>query len=113
MVTSSDGVNYDARSWNSGIAINIWYHIVCVRSGSIGKTYVNGVDLGNHDSHLGDFTSSIYQSTAETRVGSTELYATNTNLFRGSIALTQVFNRELSTGETQSSFNAIRQRFGK
>lgn len=89
------------------ITINQWNHIVCVVGGGTKTVYINGIQR--------------YQQTGITGsmpTGQTNQYvgkygnAGNNYPFSGSIAVSRVYNRALSSSEVSQNFNALRGRFG-
>ncbi len=90
------------------ISINIWYHVVVVKStNSITNIYINGVDetLDNEGSWNGT------PANPQSKIGEAIYDGTNYN-FYGNIGPVQVYNKTLSSTEVLQNYQAQKERFG-
>ncbi len=75
---------------NSVLALNTWYHVVLVKTGTGSLTYyINGVSDGTD-------TRTVESATGNFRIGATK---TGTQIFKGKIDDARVYNRALSATE--------------
>ena len=86
--------------------LNTWYNVTIVFTNSQFKVYVNGgsATTTNHTKSLSDITTSngfvIANITDSSRP------------FEGNIAMTSIYNRELTQAENTQNYNALKGRFG-
>jgi hypothetical protein len=86
-----------AGSGVTPVPLNIWTFAVGTTTGSADQVFINGVYAGAGTS------STLLVGRSTLRIG---------DLFSGSIANVQVYNRVLSANEVLQNFNATRGRFG-
>lgn len=90
----------------NSLNLQTWYqYVVTYNNGSI-ISYLNGTSVasGNYTG-VGDFTN-----TNNVYIG--KRFNDDTRMLRGSIAITQIYNRTLSPEEVKYNFNSLRGRFG-
>lgn len=85
--------------------VNTWYNVTTVFTNTQYKTYVNGgsATTTNHGRNLSSITTSngfIMGNISDSN-----------RPFEGGIALTSIYNRELSQAENQQNYNALKNRF--
>jgi hypothetical protein len=101
---------------NSNLTSNLWYMAtVVVDRGSTIKIYLNSIlETLTGNATISQWNGLDFQSNNPFRVGS---YTTSNNtgltaLFKGNIALTQMYNRALSDTEILQNYNASKTLFG-
>ena len=108
-ITSVTGV---FRTWVAGNAQNTlisiangnWNHVGITRSSGTVYQYINGTSAGN------------FSSAGTVRTNQTPRYgnydSSNGYIYQGNIAMSQIYNRALSTTEVLQNYNSTRIRFG-
>jgi hypothetical protein len=87
--------------------IGSWYHVVYRRAGTLISTFVNGVKLV--DQTVTGFTP-LTSGASNTAIGR-ETYAGGYFNLNGKIAMSRIYNRDLSDEEVRSNFNSLRGRY--
>lgn len=83
---------------------NVWNYIILTYNGSAFNIYLNGNTV-NTTSATGNITAQNYNVT----IG---WHPSESYVFKGNIANTQIYNRALSASEVNQNFQATRARFG-
>ena len=86
--------------------VNTWYNVTIVFTEDNYKTYVNGgsVTTTSHGRSLSSITTSNGFVIAN--------IADSNRPFEGNIAMTSIYNRELTQAENTQNYNALKSRFG-
>ena len=100
------------RTWVAGnvqntaasIADGNWNYVGIIRNAGTVYQYINGSQVGNFSSPGTVRTNQI------PRFGNYD--SSNSYIYQGNIAMSQIYNRALSTTEVSLNFNATRARFG-
>ena len=93
---------------NTTLVAGNWYHLAASWNGTSVTFYVNGVNDGNVS-----LSATIVDDGKPTYVGGRFLGAgTGADIFNGSIASVQMYNRALSLTEVLQNYNAQKSRFG-
>lgn len=104
VAVSSDGSNYDCSSWNAGLQVGKWYHLVSTFASGVDKLYINGVDQGSPDAHVGSYVSSIYAGDNSTDLGTFGNWAGRPSWYHGEVALARLYNKVLSVNQVREEF---------
>jgi hypothetical protein len=101
---------------NSNLISNLWYMAtVVVDRGSTIKIYLNSIlETLTGNATISQWNGLDFQSNNPFRVGSYTAFNNTslTALFKGNIALTQMYNRVLSDTEILQNYNVTKTRFG-
>ena len=102
---TSDGASHSWITYNGGVNDGNWHFIGCVVDASGRRLYIDGNLVASDATTL---------TTASGNTGTYTLggFDTSNILFGGSIALSLIYTKSLSTSEIQQNFNALRGRFG-
>ena len=102
---TSNGANHSWITYNGGFNDGNWHFIGCVVDASGRRLYIDGNLVASDATTL---------TTASGNTGTYTLggFVTSNILFGGSIALSLIYTKSLSTSEIQQNFNALRGRFG-
>lgn len=105
----------DAASYSitkSGLADDIWHHLLGVHKGASGfDFYYNGDLVGTNTSF--SYTSATSIDGGSWQVGGGVAFGGNNGLYGGGdIPIAKLYNRALSQSEVRQNFEAIRGRFG-
>jgi hypothetical protein len=87
--------------------LNDWVLVTCVGNGTNCQFYKNGIPFGS-PSNFGTFSTG--NSARDLNIG--RINSFNSSYWKGDIALTQIYNRPLSSDEVLQNFNAQKSRFG-
>jgi len=99
---------------DSDVRDSLWYnYVVSYISNTERKAYINGVLNSSFSAAVGSITtdiafSSLWDSFDIGRLGR----SSHTDYLKGDIAISCVYNRELTAAEVKQNFNAHRHRFG-
>lgn len=104
-----------AYTTNDPIVPGVWYH-VAFSKGTAGytsmKLYINGISVPYSNYLYGSHINNLASSTKPIHIGRS-LDGTNwTQPFNGTIAMTKIYNRQLSDTEVLQNYNAQKGRFG-
>ena len=111
-VSSSIRVNFGARSTsnfnsNTGLSLNTWYHVVCVREAGVqNRIYING----QLDGTFSGGSLTVLSTSGEMQIGWANTRVNNR--MNGEIATAKLYNTWLTAQEVEDNFNATRWRFG-
>jgi hypothetical protein len=87
--------------------LNEWILVTCVGNGVNCQFYKNGIPFDT-PSNFGTFSTG--NSARDLNIG--RINSFNSSYWKGDIALTQIYNRPLSSDEVLQNFNAQKSRFG-
>lgn len=91
----------------SYVTANAWNNIVCTYGAGVKTIYVNGIQIAQQTG----LTGTIPTGQTNQYIGKYGAAAINYP-FNGSIAVSKVYNRALSTAEVKQNFDALRRRYG-
>jgi hypothetical protein len=92
------------NSAQNSLSFDQWYYVVHTRSGSIGKTYINGIQVGTSTIASQNINNPI-SPLAITKIGC-NWPSNNTDWFKGIIDDLGIWNRALSECEIQDLYNS-------
>lgn len=104
IAVSSTGLNYDTMAWSAGLQVGKWYHLVYTFASGVDKLYINGVDQGSPNYHVGAHVISIYAGNNALDIGRTENWAGRPAWYQGEVALARVYNKVLSAAQAQEAY---------
>lgn len=85
------------------ITVDTWYNFVLTYNGTTAILYSNGVNVGSYNKTL------TYTGSNQFSIGKGHNY---TGTYKGSLGVTQLYDRVLSSAEVLQNFNAMKGRFG-
>lgn len=104
-----------AYTTNDPIVPGVWYH-VAFSKGTAGytsmKLYINGISVPYSNYLYGSHINNLASSTKPIHIGRSLDGSTWTQPFNGTIAMTKIYNRQLSDTEVLQNYNAQKGRFG-
>ena len=92
--------------YNSGLALNTWYHVAATDNGTTATLYVNGLSVAT-----GASSTSTTNGTMTCYVGSWISGTDPAYSFSGKIPVVKIYHRALSAPEIRQSFESLRDRF--
>lgn len=92
------GQNLIAKTGDTVLSVGTWYNIVCVRSGTAGLIYINGVDSTSHSDTMADPVTDSHNF----QVGT---YSGGGDVLTGNIAQITVWGRALTPTEIASVYS--------
>jgi hypothetical protein len=84
-------------------SINTWYHVLVVRKGSTStQIYIDGILRGSNTSTI----NPVYHTTNNANIGAYNNIGVYGNFFQGKIDETYIWNRELTSTDVTTLYNA-------